>query len=167
MTDEKKIEEAFKNIFDNPILKEELIKEYEYKGYHVYLYKSDRYKIKFCQKEYCGCSLLFEKEYSLTEFFYFRKFYIFYIKTRLEWIKRKLYFYISSKTDPKHFYFYNVSKLKNVKDIIHEKRNVDYFTTTLTKRDVKTREKIYEIESKMYNKFKKKNFRFYIKWENK
>lgn len=62
---------------------------------------------------------------------------------------------------PNHFYNSNIYKLQSVKAIVCEVvNNVTYLKTILSKRDVETREKIYEVEMRMFDRFKDVHFEF-------
>lgn len=76
--------------------------------------------------------------------------------------------YRSLILNPENYYINNVSDLPNIEAIIYEiLPNARHFTTILSKRDLETREKIYNIEMKMFETFKSKNFRFSVNYIHK
>ncbi len=69
---------------------------------------------------------------------------------------------------PENFYITKVSDLPNIEAIVYEiLPDTKHFTTILSKRDVETREKIYNIEMKMFETFKSESFKFSVNHINK
>ncbi len=69
---------------------------------------------------------------------------------------------------PENFYITKVSDLPNIEAIVYEiLPDTKHFTTILSKRDIETREKIYNIEMKMFETFKSESFKFSVNHINK
>lgn len=71
-------------------------------------------------------------------------------------------------SNSKFFYTQKVIGLPNIEAIVYEiLSNSQHFMTILSKRDLETREKIYNIEMKMFDTFKNENFKFSVNYINK
>lgn len=69
---------------------------------------------------------------------------------------------------PENFYLQSICNLPNVEAIICEiLPDAKHFITILSKRDLETREKIYNIEMEMFDSYKDKQFRFSVNYIHK
>ncbi len=64
---------------------------------------------------------------------------------------------------PEKYYTYKVSKLQDIEAIVfYESENIKRFTTILSKRNIEVRDRIYDIELEMFEKYLDLNFYFVV-----